>query len=132
MCVRMGYVDDFPGANTILLCGDDEGLLALANQLGPLEDRDTQPVNLHSLPFVQVYGGVSLVAHPVDRELGIRRIGLSPTFAWHHSEEGWLESAEKIEVVARRGGHCYLGAILGGRHCAGVPRRVRRELVDEA
>lgn len=54
---------------------------------------------------------MELTAYPVDRELGVQRIGSTLRFGWHHSAEGWLESAEKIEVVAMgSGGHCYLGA----------------------
>ena len=76
---------------------------------------NADPVNLHLLPFVQVHGGVELTAHPVDRELGIRRTGSGSRFAWHHSQEGWLESAEKIEAVDRgSGGHCYLGETSAG------------------
>ncbi len=113
LCI--GYFEDFKGANTILVCGDGEGLHRLADLLRTLEDPNADPVNLHSLLFVQVHGGVQLTAYPVDRELGVRSIGSGPCFAWHHSEEGWIESAEKIEVVARgSGGHCYLGEAPAG------------------
>jgi hypothetical protein len=110
MLLHLGYFENFKGANTILVCGDGDGLQRLAEHLRSLEDPNTEPMNLHLLPFVQVYGGVSMTAHPVNRELGVRRIGSAFCFAWHHSQEGWLESAEKIEVVARgSGGHCYFG-----------------------
>lgn len=109
MHLHLGYFENFNGADTILLCGDEEGLQRLADLLRPLEDATANPANLRFLSFVQVHGGVSLIAYPVDRELGIRRLGTS-SFTWHHSEEGWLESAEKIEAVARcKGGHCCLG-----------------------
>ena len=107
--IRLGYFENFKGANTILICGDADGLQRLADNLRPLEDVNAEPVNLHLLPFVQVHGKVELTAHPVDRELGVRRIGPS-CFEWHHSHEGWLESVVKIEAVVRdSGGHCYLG-----------------------
>lgn len=110
MYVRLGYFEDFKGASTILVCGGGDGLQRLADHLPPLEDPNTEPVNLHLLPFVQAFGGVSLTAYPVDRELGVRRIGSVACFEWHHFQEGWLESAEKIEVIARgNAGHCYLG-----------------------
>jgi hypothetical protein len=72
--VRLGYFGNFKGADTILICGDAEGLQRLADLLRPLEDVNAEPVNLHLLPFVQVYGGVSLTAYPVDRELGVRSV----------------------------------------------------------
>jgi hypothetical protein len=108
--VRLGYFEDFKGASTILVCGDGDGPQRLADHLRPLEDTNAEPANLHLLPFVQVYGGVFLTAYPVGRELGVRRVGSAACFELHHFQEGWLESAEKIEVVARgNGGHCYLG-----------------------
>ena len=123
MYVRIGYFEKFKGANTILVCGDAQGLHRLADHLRPLEDANAEPVNLHLLPFVQVHGGVSLTACPVDQELGIRRVGSASSFAWHHSEEGWLESAEKIEAVARgSGAHCYLGATPAGDAVAMVSK----------
>lgn len=113
--VRLGYFENFKGTDTILLCGDGEGLQRLAKHLRTLEDANADPVNLHLLPFVQVHGGIELTAYPVDRELGIRRTGLGSRFAWHHSQEGWLESAEKIEAVVRGGGgHGYLGETPAG------------------
>lgn len=111
----MGYFENFKSANTILVSGDEEGLQRLAGVLRRLEDTNAQPVELHLLPFAEVHGDVELTARPVDRELGVRRSGMASRFDWHHSAEGWLESAEKIEVVAGgSGGHCYLGATPAG------------------
>ena len=115
MRVRVGYFKNFKSANTILVSGDEEGLQRLAGVLRSLEDPNARPVELHLLPFAEVRGDVELTARPVDRELGVRRLGSASHFAWHHSSEGWLESAEKIEAVARgSGGHCYLGATPAG------------------
>ena len=114
MHLHLGYFN-LKGADTILICCDEEGLQRLADHLRTLEDVDADPVNLHLLPFVQLHGSVELTAHPVDRELGVRRIGSASCFAWRHSQEGWLESAEKIEAVVRGGGgHCYLGETSAG------------------
>ena len=110
MVLHLGYFENFQGSNTILLCGDEGELPWLADHLRTLEAANTKSVNLHLLPFVRAHGSVELAARPMDRELGVRRAGPAPCFAWHHSEEGWLESAEKVEAVARgNGGHCYLG-----------------------
>jgi len=111
MRVQMGYFENFKSANTILVSGDKDGLQGLAVVLRTLEDPNARPVELHLLPFAEVHGDVELTARPVDREMGVRRLGPALCFHWHHSAEGWLESAEKIEVVARgSGGHCHLGA----------------------
>jgi len=115
MRVRMGYFENFKSTNTILVSGDEEGLQRLAGVLRSLEDTNARPVELHLLSFAEVHGGIELTAYPVDREIGVRRVGSALYFRWHHSAEGWLESAEKIEAVARgSGGHCYLGATPAG------------------
>jgi len=107
--LRLGHFENFNGADTILLGGDEEGLQRLADHLRALEAANAKPANLLLLPFVQVHGGVELTAHHVDREVGARRLG-SSCFAWHDSQEGWLESAEKIKEVARsENEHCYIG-----------------------
>ena len=69
--VRIGYFENFKGASTILVCGDGDGLQRLADILRLLEDPNAEPVSLHRLPFVEVQGGVSLIAYAVDRELGV-------------------------------------------------------------
>lgn len=111
MRIRVGYFENFNSVNTILVSGDEAGLQRLANILRSLEDMNAKPVELHRLPFAEVFGGVELTAYPVDRELGVCRLGSALCFQWHHSVVGWLESAGKIEVVAKgNAGHCYLGA----------------------
>jgi len=111
MNLQIGYFADFKETNTILISGDAEGLLELARLLRNLEDAHAEAVSLHRLPFIHAYGGLHLSACPAGDD-GVRRIGASSSFKWHHSQEGWLESAEKIEVVAHedRPGHNYLGA----------------------
>jgi hypothetical protein len=114
MRVDMGYFGDFSDHGpTILIDGDAAGLLALAEGLRGLELSDAEPIAIHCLPFVTTHNGIELIAHPVGCELGVRTAGLAPAhFSWNHSEEGWLEAAEKIEIVAKsNGGHNWLGCI---------------------
>jgi hypothetical protein len=114
MRVDMGYLGDFGDHGpTILIDGDGAGLLALAERLRGLELSDAEPVGIHCLPFVTTHNVMELTAHPVGRELGVRIAGLAPGhFSWNHSEEGWLEAAEKIELLANNGGgHNWLGCI---------------------
>jgi hypothetical protein len=114
MYVRIGYFEGFQGQNTILISGDQDGLLQLANELRRLEEIGCPRLEVHRLPFVRAYRGVELAACPVGKERGIRtveRAGKSPRFTWEHSAEGWLEAAEKIVPVAENGGHAYLVCI---------------------
>jgi hypothetical protein len=112
MHLDIGYFESFLGTKAILISGDRDGLLALADRLRALEDPRAEPVEVHKLPYAQAHWGIELTAYPVDVERGVRRVnpsGSEPRFSWHYSEEGWLEAAEKIEPVADAGGgHCYL------------------------
>ena len=109
----MGYFSQFYGDDTILLAGDPPALRELAVLLRGLESRHACPVEVHTLSFVTAFQGVELTAFPVGRELGVRRIGpKGPRFGWYHSEEGWLEAAEKIERIVESGkGHNWLDCI---------------------
>ena len=89
MQLHLGYFEHFRGPDTILFCGDEDGLQRLAGVLRCLENPNAEPVNLHLLPFVHIHGEISLAAHPVDRELGIRRLSdtdLVPETALDFSE----------------------------------------------
>ena len=80
MLLRIGYFENFKGADTILVCGDEEGLQQLADHLRLLEDRRTEPVMLHLLPFIRASHRIEMTAYPVDRELGVRRTGSGVMF----------------------------------------------------
>lgn len=113
MLARLGFFEDFLGADTILIDGDQGALAALATELKKLENPAAELLRIHELPYVEARGALQLTAFPVDRELGVRRRHADwPCFTWRHSEEGWLEAAEKIEAVALgRGGHAWLECI---------------------
>ncbi len=105
MRLELGYFEEFKGhGETILVDGDESGFLALAQLLRGLEASTASPIALHSLPFAVANDGLELTAYPVGEELGVRRPDPSSLhFSWNHSEEGWLEAAEKIEAVAEHG-----------------------------
>ena len=75
MRVQMGYFENFKSANIILVSGDEDGLQRLAGVLRTLEDANARPLELHLLPFAEVHGDVELTARPVDREMGVCRLG---------------------------------------------------------
>lgn len=114
MLIRIGHFDNFKGCNAILVAGDTVALQTLADALRQLETATAQPVKIHELPFVQCYGDIQLTAYPVSTDQGLRRSHEKRThFSWHHSEEGWLEAAEKIKIVVNGSGcgHNYLDCI---------------------
>jgi len=114
MQVRAGCFKNFKGRHAILLDGDAQAFRHLANTLRSLEKPGSQPVELHSLPYWFSYNHVKITAYPSSHERGIRNLapGLAH-FSWEHSEEGWLEAAEKIEgLIKGRGvGHQWLSSI---------------------
>lgn len=113
MLLRLGYFEEFLCGNVILLAGDVGSLKFLADSLRRLENSNAQPIEIHRIPFCKCYGDVQLTALPVTKELGIRRRPESTAyFSWQHSEEGWLEAAEKIdELVLQQCGHQFLECV---------------------
>lgn len=114
--VRMGFFREFKGRNVVLLSGSRLAMAKLASSLRRLEERGAEPNALHSLPFVEALENVRLTAYPAGAEEYLRREdGDQTTFHWRLKPEGWLEAAEKIEVVGATSGagHAYLST-LGG------------------
>jgi hypothetical protein len=113
MLLRIGYFEGFSGFNAILFSGDVESLKLLADALRGLESPTATPIEIHRLPFCQCYGNVQITAHPISKELGARRLAEAHShFSWQHSDEGWLEAAEKIDaLISRESGHQYLSCV---------------------
>ena len=73
--LRLGYFENFESADAVvLISGDAESLGFLADLLRSLEDVNSAPVAVHTLPFVDAHHRVELTAFPVDR--GILRLAL--------------------------------------------------------
>ncbi len=138
MKLRLGYFRGFQGYNrVVLLCGDSAGLDHIAMRFRELENPKATPLELHSFPFAEVHRNVKLTAMPAGRELGVRAVSgeLScAAFHWHHSTEGWLEAAEKIELGERRwaGAQLLVGDQPGRCDRDGFEGRIRRCLVEDS
>lgn len=52
MPIRIAYLEDFKGADTLLIAGDGVGMLDLAAQLQRLALGDADRVEIHRLPSV--------------------------------------------------------------------------------
>lgn len=107
--VRLGYFEDFKSSNTLLMEADAVGLRALAQTFRSLAAGDDSTVAIHQLPFLEVHHGVRLTAQRAPRDRGVRQIGVENIFAWERTEDGWLDAAEKVEVLIHHDfGHHYL------------------------
>jgi hypothetical protein len=105
--VRIGYIEDFKGDQTLLIEGDQLGLTELARLLEALGTRTQTAIHLHSLGFVAMQGKIEVNAIQTPQDLGILRAG--QIFLWQRSSTGWAAVGAKILGVAQQGKcHQYL------------------------
>ena len=104
--IRVGFFDDFKGADTLLIDVDVEGLHALIAWL-----RDViwsgRKVVLSDCSGVTFQSGlrVEVVSSPEDT--GLVRTG-EMAFVWQRSEDGWTDVVEKLAAMDTGACHQYL------------------------
>ena len=104
--IRVGFFEDFKGADTLLLDVDHEGLKALIAWLRTATSSDRKTAINHC-PGTVVQSGlhVDLSRVPNDRGL-VRTVGRE--FVWQRSEEGWAEVIDKLAAMESGACHQYL------------------------
>jgi hypothetical protein len=103
--VQIVFVDQFKGADALLILGDALGLAELEGAVRNLASNDSSAVAIHELSYVSTLCEVNAIVDSAD--VGISRHDLR--FTWMRSPSGWLEVADKIGAVADSGnGHHYL------------------------
>ncbi|MFN0060123.1 MAG: hypothetical protein ACKVX7_16820 [Planctomycetota bacterium] len=106
--LRLGFFSQFRGSDTLLFHGDGDGLRLLAQTMRGLSTPGALSVALHELPFVEIHHDVRVVAAQEKRDRGVWRQSEN-VFLWRRSPLGWLEAAEKVEVlVVASHGHQYI------------------------
>jgi hypothetical protein len=106
--LRIGYFEDFK-SNTLLLEADADGLRALAELFRSLAAGTLDNLALHTLPFVELHHGVLLTATRSALDLVTRRAHPGRSFLWEGTADGWLDAAEKLDVLTQcEEGHHYL------------------------
>ncbi|MCA1560660.1 MAG: hypothetical protein LC808_40735 [Actinobacteria bacterium] len=104
--IRVGFFEDFKGADTLLLDVDHEGLNALIAWLQTAASSG-QKIALEHCPGAVVQSGlyVDLSCAPNDTGL-VRSEGTE--FVWQRSEEGWVEVIDKLAAMENGACHQYL------------------------
>jgi hypothetical protein len=99
--LRIGYFEDFKSSNTLLLEADGDGLRALADLFRSLAAGDLDILAVHDLPFVEPHHGVRLTATRSADDRGTRRAPAGHSFLWERTADGWLDAAEKLDVLTQ-------------------------------
>jgi hypothetical protein len=104
--IRVGFFEDFKGADTLLIGVDHEGLRDLLTWLREVTSSGRKAW-LNECPGVSLRSGlrVELVRAPNDG--GLLKMAATE-FVWRRSEEGWLEIIAKLEVMEAGACHQYL------------------------
>jgi hypothetical protein len=104
--IRIGFFEDFKGADTLLLHVDQEGLKVLTEWLQTATSSEAR-IAISHCPGALVQSGlhVDLSRAPDDRGL-VRTAGTE--FVWQRSEEGWAEVLDKLAAMDTGACHQYL------------------------
>jgi hypothetical protein len=106
--IRVGFFEDFKGADTLLVDVDREGLNALIAWLQTVTSSGRKTAINHC-PGAVVQSGlhVDLSRVPNDTRL-VRTAGSA--FVWQRSEEGWAEVIDQLAAMESGACHQYLEA----------------------
>jgi len=104
--IRIGFFEDFKGADTLLLDVDREGLDALIAwlQTATCSGRNT---TISHCPGAAVQSGLQIDLSRAPNDVGIVRT-TGTEFVWQRSEEGWTEVIDKLAAMESGACHQYL------------------------
>jgi len=103
--IRIAYLEEFKGSDTLLVDGDLIGLKQLATALDGLSLPGAKPIHIETLPFVS--RSCLLRADIAEEGLGVSRAG--ETFTWLHTSSEWATFSQQInELTGASYGHHYL------------------------
>lgn len=104
--VRIGFFEDFKGADTLLLDVDREGLNKLIAWLQTATSSDRR-TPISSCPGCVVQAGLAVdLLRAVDDTGLVRAAGTE--FVWQRSEDGWAEVIDKLAAMESGACHQYL------------------------
>jgi hypothetical protein len=102
--IRVGFFEEFKGANTLLIDVDHEGLRGLIAWLREVTSSgrkaglsDCPGVSLQSRLRVDVFR-VPVDVFRVPDDTGLLRMA-EREFVWRRSEDGWMDIVEKLVVM---------------------------------
>ena len=104
--IRVGFFEDFKGADTLLIDLDHEGLQALIAWLHVIRSSGLKTA-ISSCPQSVVQSGLQVELLRAMDDLGIVR-NAATEFIWQRSEEGWAEVIDKLAAMGTGACHQYL------------------------
>jgi len=104
--IRVGFFEDFKGADTLLLDVEHEGLNALIALLQAVASSGRR-MKISACPGSVVQSGVAVDLLRTVGDTGLVRAS-GTEFVWHRSEDGWAEVIEKLAAMRTGACHQYL------------------------
>lgn len=106
-CIRVGFINDFEGEDSILISADIQGLLELESVFFELSIRK-RSIKLAELKNVDPEHRIPITLISSNRDEGLKRINES--YEWSLTPEKWNEFREKTMALYTNGtnGHQYL------------------------
>jgi hypothetical protein len=106
--LRIGFFRDFKGQDSLLLSGDAAAHKRLLDICESLSSGALDRVRFQDLPFVRVFGVVSLIAERSPESSGLQFASDGQGFIWRLSGEDWKDVALRIAPLLHGGrGHQY-------------------------
>ena len=109
--LRAGYFEDFNGADTLLIWGDDQGLVRLQQLLARLPSRTGKCVAIQEIEGVQIRPGLTIMFELGSNELRVDSNGAEVAVVASCSTDLLATFADMIARLAdpkHRTGHQYL------------------------
>jgi len=104
--IRVGFFEDFKGADTLLIDVDAEGLRGLIAWLRNVMSSDRR-VLLSACPGVTLQSTLRVDVFRSPDDIGLVRAA-EWVFVWQRSEDGWTDVVEKLAAMETGAGHQYL------------------------
>lgn len=105
--IRVGFFEDFKGADTLLLDVDREGLNALIAWLQTVA-ASGRKIAIDQCPGAVVQSGLHVdLSRCAERHTGVVRTA-GTELPWQRSEEGWADVIDKLAAMESGAGHQYL------------------------
>jgi hypothetical protein len=104
--IRVGFFEDFKGADTLLIDVNAEGLRSLIAWLRDVISSGRR-VALSDCPGVTLQSGLRVDAFSSPDDTGLVRTA-ERAFVWQRSEDGWTDVVEKLAAMEAGACHQYL------------------------
>ena len=103
MSIRVGFFENFKGADTLLIDVNAQGLRDLVAWVREVI-ASSQGMSLSSCSDVSLRLGIHVEAVCAPDDAGLVRTA-DKDFVWQHSMDGWTDIADKL--AAMQAGHCH-------------------------